>query len=239
MEPVSLQKILTSISGDRLLLKQWWTISLMAFIHREDARCLWRARKRRQEGQLTSCIVTLIIICHVEHVHTTAEGATAARMDSCWASFSGNTITEVQHQQVAAWDLGHLFWPSVEANPQASCYAVVMGNPTGGYSDPVVGCKLLLVQHNHTWALLAVLIYPGNRHIFSLKNTEQSWYNHRFLQSAPCDNAFHPSWEQRFQPSHTSPPPALSRASPGAVFQVPCRKLLICSRGSNTAKWIS
>lgn len=117
MEQVSLQKILTSVSGDRLLLKQWWTISLMVFIHREDTRSLWRARKRWQEGQLTSCIVTLIIICCVEHVHTTGEDATAAWMDSCWALFSGNIVTAMQYQQVAAWDLGCLFWSSAMLSP--------------------------------------------------------------------------------------------------------------------------
>lgn len=42
-----------------------------------------------------------------------------------------------------------------------------------------------------------------------------------------------------FQPFSAAPPPALPTACPGAAFQQPCRKLLICSRWSNTAKLIS
>lgn len=81
-ELASLHEIVTSIPEGRLLLKQQWTVSLKGCIHRGDARCLQRARRWWQEGHLTSCSVTLIIICHVEHVHATAEGATAAWVGS-------------------------------------------------------------------------------------------------------------------------------------------------------------
>lgn len=81
-EPASLHKNLTSVPGDRLLLKQRWTISLKGSIHRGGARSLWGVRRWRLEGRLTSCIVTLIIICPAEHVHTAAGGATAAWLDS-------------------------------------------------------------------------------------------------------------------------------------------------------------
>ena len=82
-ESASLHRMLTGVPGDRLLLKQRWANSPKGCTHRGDARSLRRVRRWQQEGQLTSCIVTgQIIICHTDHVHTAAEGAAAAWVDS-------------------------------------------------------------------------------------------------------------------------------------------------------------
>lgn len=49
-ELASLHKILTSVPEGRLLLKQQWTVSLKGCIHRGNARCLQRVRRRRAGG---------------------------------------------------------------------------------------------------------------------------------------------------------------------------------------------